>query len=101
MCAMTYRREEWNVPDDFSQMVANGDASYSILGVETRNNMESMERFIDAVNVPVDKIEIDDGTQVILTHPDPTKVIVVDASGLGDFFDSGFDVAVVDRSEVF
>lgn len=90
-------REEWNIPENFDRLIVLGDAQYSILGVETRNNMDSMQRFVEAIPIPADKIEIDDGTQIIITHPDPSKIIVVEAHGLGDFFDSGFDVTVVPR----
>jgi len=95
---MSYR-EEWNIPDDYDALVAAGDAKYSILGVETTDNMDSMRRFLDAVGVPAEKIEADDGTQVTLTHPDLAKVIIIDSGGLGDFFDSSFDVSVQNRDE--
>jgi hypothetical protein len=91
--------EFWDIPDNYDWLVAGGDAQYSIRGVETQDNMDSMRRFVEAVGIPSDKIEVDDGTQIIVTHPDPTKIIVIDAGGLGDFFDSGFDVAVVAREE--
>ena len=93
------RLEQWNIPADYDALVAEGDAQYSILGVETANNMDSMCRFIEAVGIPGDKVEVDDGTQVVLTHPDPGKIIVIDAVGLGDFYDSGFDVAIRSRDE--
>ncbi len=93
------RVEHWNIPADYDALVAGGDAQYSILGVETADNTDSMCRSLDAVGVPAEKIEVDDGTQVVLTHPDPAKVIVIDAGGLGDFFDSGFDVAIRPRGE--
>lgn len=89
---------QYNIPDNYDALVNDGECQYTILGVETRNNMDSMERFIEAVPGLADKIEVDEGTQIVVTHPDPVKVIVIDAGGLGDFYDSGFDVTVVDRS---
>jgi hypothetical protein len=91
--------EVWDIPDNYDALVAGGDDAYSICGVETQDNMDSMRRFVEAVGIPADKIEVDDGTQIIVTHPDPTKMIVIDAGGLGDFFNSGFDVAVLEREE--
>ena len=93
------RKEEWNIPVDYDALIADGDTQYSIRGVETADNMESMRRFLDAVGVPSDKIELDYGTQVVIEHPDAEKVIVIDSRGLGDFFDSGFAVTICARTE--
>lgn len=90
---------EWNIPSSYDELVLVGETQWSILGVETHDNMHSMSRFVEAVPGLGDKIEVDDGTQVVVTHPDLTKVIVIDAGGLGDFWNSGFDVTVVERSE--
>lgn len=89
---------QWNIPDSYEAMVLAGWCQYSILGVETQNNMDSMNRFVGVVPGLSEKIEVDDGTQIVVTHPDPAKVIVIDASGLGDFYDSGFEVMIDERA---
>lgn len=90
--------EQWNIPGDYAALIVAGECQYSILGVETHNNSDSMNRFVEAVPGLADKIEVDDGTQIIVTHPDPAKMVTIDAHGLGDFFDSGFDVTIQDRA---
>lgn len=92
--------QRYDVPADYEELVINGDRQYAILGVETVDNADSMRRFLDTVVIPPDMIETDDGTQVTLKHPDPAKVITIDARGMGDFFDSAFDVAITDRGAV-
>ena len=89
--------EEWNLPANYDELVAAGETQYSILGVLTSDNMDSMSRFVDFVEGLASKIEVDDGTQIQVAHPDRAKIIVIDAGGLGDFYDSGFDVSIVDR----
>jgi hypothetical protein len=89
--------EQWNIPANYDALVASGAASYSILGVLTADNSDSMSRFVDAVDGLAAHVEEDDGTQIRVAHPDPAKIIVIDAGGLGDFYDSGFDVTVQDR----
>lgn len=91
--------EQWNIPATYDELVGNGETRYEILGVETWDNMDSMRRFVEAVGIPPDVIEVDDGTQLTLRHPDPTLKIVIDAGGLGDFFDSGFNVTVISTTE--
>lgn len=88
-----------DIPSDYAALVAGGDASYSICGVPTEDNMDSMRRFVEVVGIPANLIENDDGTQIVVTHPDPSKVIVIDAGGLGDFCDSGFAVEIQPREE--
>lgn len=92
--------ERWNVPADYAELVANGDASYSILGVVTANNIAAMQLFLDALYIDYSEILIHDGTQVLLVHPDPTKLIQIDSGGLGDFDLNGYDVTIVDRASM-
>lgn len=92
--------EEWNIPADYAELVKNGDASYSIIGVVTRDNIEAMSLFLEALVISSDLMEVDDGTQVFLCHPDTTKLIQIDSGGLGDFDRNGYDVTIVDRASV-
>jgi len=90
----------YDVPENYNELVAGGDASYEIIGVVAQSNIDAMRMFLEAVGIVAEQIEVDDGTQVIITHPDETKVITVDAGGLGDCDRHGFDVTIAERSEV-
>lgn len=83
------------VQEMFEEVEKNdGEMSYRIVnygeGMSMDNN-ESMQHFLESVDVPDDLIEEDLGTQVTLKHPDFKARLVIDASGLGDFFSHGFD----------
>lgn len=91
--------EIYEVPDSLTQLFqdvaeGNGGVSYRIInytnGMDMDNN-ESMAHFIETVDIPEDAIIENEGTQVVLTHPDYEKKIVIDSGGLGDFFSHGFD----------
>jgi hypothetical protein len=43
-------------------------------------------------------IEEDNGTQVILKHPNYKYKLCIDSGGLGDFFSHGYDVSVLETS---
>lgn len=92
--------EEWNIPADYAELVKNGNASYSIIGVVTQDNIDAMGLFLREVAISSDLVEVDDGTQVFLRHPDTTKLIQIDSGGLGDFDRNGYDVTIVDRASV-
>lgn len=92
--------EQWDIPQDYVDLVARGNASYSITGVLTQNNMDAMQLFLDALSITNDKVVLDDGTQVFLAHPDSMKLIRIDSSGLGDFDLNEYDVSVIDRSSL-
>ena len=40
-------------------------------------------------------IETDDGTQVVIVHPDFDHKLVIDSGGLGDFYSHGYDVTLL------
>lgn len=92
--------EQWDIPADYAELVTNGDASYSILGVVTDDNSAAMRLFLETLQITAEQVALDDGTQVFLFHPDATKLIQIDSGGLGDFDRNGYDVTIVDRSSV-
>lgn len=83
---------EWAIPGDADELFANGgDHSYEIRDRDYPcDNVESMRLFLDAVGITADMVEIDGGTQVVIT--DGTKRLRIDSGGLGDFHLHGFDV---------
>lgn len=89
----------YEIPDDidtiFKEVNENdGSMSYRIIdygdGMSMDNN-ESMQYFLDCVDVHSDSIEEDLGTQITLSHSAYNKRIIIDSGGLGDFFSHGFD----------
>lgn len=50
--------------------------------------------FLQHIGATQENIVMDDGTQVVLQHPDFDYKVVVDSGGLGDFYSHGFDVTI-------
>lgn len=99
--------EIYEVPDNLTRLFqdvldGSGHTSYQIInytdGMDMDNN-ESMSHFLETVDIPEDAIVEDEGTQVVLSHPDYEKKIVIDSGGLGDFFSHGFDCQWAEESE--
>lgn len=97
--------EIYEVPDNLTELfqdVANGDgfASYRIIDYgegKDMPNSHSMSAFVELVGIQEEAILEDEGTQLILQHPDFDKNIVIDAGGLGDFFSHGFECQWVEE----
>ncbi|WP_373894423.1 hypothetical protein [Virgibacillus sp. CBA3643] len=91
--------EIYEIPDSaeelFSEVEENeGSTSYRIINYcydMSMDNNESLQHFVDTVDISSDYIEEDLGTQITLKHPNYNKRIVIDSGGLGDFFSHGFD----------
>lgn len=84
-----------NIDELFKEVKENGGTqSYSIInygeGMDMDNN-ESMAHFVESAGIPEECIADDEGTQIIVTHPDYSFKIQIDAGGLGDFFSHGFE----------
>lgn len=89
----------YEIPDDidtlFKEVDENdGSISYRIIdygdGMSMDNN-ESMQYFINCVELSPASVEDDLGTQIVLGHSGYSKRIIIDSGGLGDFFSHGFD----------
>jgi hypothetical protein len=89
---------EYNVPATVKELFENKEASYSIIDydINEMDNNESMIYFLEMLPDLTDEmIKIDDGTQVILKHPDYDYKLCIDSGGLGDFHRHGYDVSIV------
>ncbi|GIN08712.1 hypothetical protein J1TS1_28570 [Shouchella clausii] len=90
--------EIYEIPESlfelFREVEECGFAQYRIINTNegmSMDNTESMAHFLECVGVPAESIAENHGTQVILSHPDFEKQIVIDSGGLGDFFSHCFD----------
>lgn len=85
--------EIYEVPDSVLQLFEQGVNSYRIISYNKEmDNIQSMQHFLECIGATDENIEEDNGTQVVLKHPDRPDMFVVDAGGLGDFFSHGFEV---------
>ena len=84
-----------NIDELFREVKKNGGTrSYRIINYAedmAMDNNESMAHFVESAGIPEECIEDDEGTQIIVTHPDYRFKIQIDAGGLGDFFSHGFE----------
>lgn len=85
--------EIYEIPDSVIDLFVKGEAKYRIISYEREmDNIQSMRHFLECIGATEENIYSDDGTQVVLKHPDRGDMFVIDAGGLGDFFSHGFDV---------
>jgi hypothetical protein len=92
---------EYNIPKTVEELFENKEMSYSIIDytIDEMDNIESMVYFLDSITGLTDEmIEEDNGTQVILKHPNYKYKLCIDSGGLGDFFSHGYDVSVLETS---
>lgn len=93
--------EIYEIPDSLDQLFKEvseneGNMSYRIINYTKgmdMDNIQSMNHFVECVDIHEDQIEEDYGTQIYLKHPEYEKRIVIDSGGLGDFYSHGFDCA--------
>lgn len=79
----------YEVPGSIKELFSQGNASYRIINYDKgmeMDNIQAMTHFLETVNVPTECIDLHDGTQVFLKHPDYEYLAVIDSGGLGDFF---------------
>jgi hypothetical protein len=89
----------YEIPDSVKELFEQGENSYRIIdySIPEMDNIESMQYFLESIGATDDNIETDDGTQVVLVHPDFNHKLVVDSSGLGDFYSHGYDVSFLEE----
>lgn len=87
----------YDIPESVEELFMNGDRSYIIIDydIDSMNNVESMNFFLDLINATDDDIVLYDGTQVYLKNAAGTEELKIDAGGLGDFYSHSFDVTIV------
>lgn len=86
----------YEIPNSVKEMFEQGENSYRIIdySIQEMDNIQSMQYFLDRIGATTDNIETDDGTQVVMTHPDFDQKLVIDSGGLGDFYSHGYDVTL-------
>ena len=86
----------YEIPNSVKEMFEQGENSYRIIdySIQEMDNIQSMEHFLDCISATTDNIETDDGTQVVIIHPDFDHKLVIDSGGLGDFYSHGYDVTL-------
>lgn len=86
----------YEIPNSVKEMFEQGENSYRIIdySIQAMDNIQSMQHFLDRIGATSDNIETDDGTQVVIVHPDFDHKLVIDSGGLGDFYSHGYDVTL-------
>jgi hypothetical protein len=88
------------LPATIKELFDNKEASYCMYQSYDEygmGNIESMEWFLGYIEGLQDEhIEENEGTQVVLTHPDYDYKLCIDSGGLGDFHSHVFDVSIME-----
>jgi len=72
----------YEIPDSVKEMFEQGENSYRIIdySINEMDNNQSMQYFLDCIGAS-ENIDIDDGTQVVVKHPDFDHKLVIDSGG--------------------
>ncbi len=92
----------YEIPNNITELFQEKDYNYRIIDHDPEmemDNNQSMQFFLEQINVNPDNILEDNGTLVKLTHDDFDYGITIESSGLGDFFSHGFDVYITEIEE--
>ena len=91
----------FEILNSIKEMFEQGENSYRIIDYSRQemDNIQSMQHFIDCIGATSDNIETDDGTQVVIIHPDFDYKLVIDSGGMGDFYSHGYDVTLLDADQ--
>ena len=86
----------YEIPNSVKEMFEQGEISYRIIdySIQDMDNIESMQHFLYCIGATSDNIETDNGTQVVIIHPDFDHKLLIDSSGLGDFYSHCYDVTL-------
>jgi len=86
----------YEIPNSVKEIFEQGENSYRIIdySISEMDNIQSMQYFLDCIDATTDNIETDDGTQVVIIHPNFEHKLVIDSVGLGDFYSHGYDVTI-------
>ena len=68
--------------------------------IQEMDNNQSMQFFLDCIGATEDNIDVDDGTQVVVKHPDFDHKLVIDSGGLGDFYSHGYNVTLYSETVI-
>jgi len=91
----------YEVPTDINDLFERGSWHYRIVDytIDSMDNVQSMDFFLDYIGCPTENIHEHTGTQVILKHSDYPDMLCLDSSGLGDFYSHGFSVSTIEKPE--
>lgn len=91
----------YEIPNSVQHMFEQGETSYRIVDytIQEMDNNQSMQFFLDCIGATDDNIDVDDGTQVVIKHPDFEHKLVIDSGGLGDFYSHRYDVTLFDAGQ--
>lgn len=86
----------YEIPSSVKEIFEQGENIYRIIdySINEMDNIQSMQYFLEYIGATTDNIEIDEGTQVVIIHPDFDYKLTIDSRGLGDFYSHGYDVTV-------
>jgi hypothetical protein len=86
----------FNLPEDIDELFYRGEETYSLIDYDLpeMDNIQSMDFFVNLLDIPEENILLDDGTMIILTHPDYDYNLRIDAGGLGDFHSHKWEVSI-------
>lgn len=90
----------YEIPGSVKELFENKGSSYRIINYNKgmdMDNIAAMTHFLDSVGINQEFIDLNDGTQVYLKHPDFDYLAVIDCRGLGDFFSHLFEVSFVKK----
>ena len=89
---------QYEIPSCIDELFLNGGANYSIVNytINDMDNVQSMEYFLNLLDIGEENIDVDNGTEVILSHPDFDFKMRVESGGLGDPHSHSFDVTLYD-----
>lgn len=84
----------YEIPNSLKDLFEQGENTYRIIdySIQEMDNIESMSHFLECIGSSDDYIETNDGTQVVMIHPDFDHKLVINSGGLGDFYSHGFNV---------
>ena len=74
-------------------------AAYDFASEQDMDNIESMRHFIEENDLE-DFVKEDDGTAVVLEHPEYGFYVGLDSYGLGDFFSHGIGANRLEKVDV-
>ena len=92
--------QHYDIPEATKELFDNGEVSYCIIDTdEGRDNVASMQLFIDLVDIPDGMIIESEDTQIVVRNS-TGKTLQIDAGGLGDFFSHGYEVSDITGREL-
>ena len=85
----------YNIPDNIDDLFEEGESTYSIIDYDapSMDNNQSMDYFIEHLDISPENILEDEGTMIIVCHKDYGYNLRIDAGGLGDFYSHKFEVS--------